>query len=383
MLRSTAPTLDRVRTISGSYAFSPDGDRPISPVVALSIPSTLRFVRLIPRIALCVVLLSGSLPAASPDPSTHRLSTVELDDVTMERAEKIIIPRFEIKDLTPAEALEAIRKKIREVSPSEDLKFEEKYEPIKAGDSQPPSPAIPGMAPSRYTPIAPSPAASQGVTLSLANIPVSETLRYVVGLSGGRLEVVRGAAFLAHLTTRTLPFVFNDPVLCDELGIDPKIAEEIRKDPKHYLRRFGITFHPGTELQALAGGRSLFVRHTEEALNLIQQAHEDTIPTPIPGPEVPKQKPDAAAPMRQHAEKLILGEVSLLNVTLLEATDRLTELSRLWDVNEPSPEKRGIQVSVELENSSGHRFLDWRVAPRSMDLFQSEKSDMLRRRFHC
>ncbi len=175
------------------------------------------------------------------------------------------------------------------------------------------------------------------VTLSLTNVRFDDALNEVARPVGCRAAPTpNGYRIVPYrdepVETRTyfLPSeIFGetaDPAL---FGVDPAPVARMKASLRQFLEDSGTHFREGTSCSFDLDKLKLTVGQTHYELDLIASILESLIPSPIPGPEMPK----CIEPVRPWAESLTLGNVSLLHLSVPEAVMAINGEIEEWEVN--------------------------------------------------
>jgi general secretion pathway protein D len=221
------------------------------------------------------------------------------------KLQRIIIPRVEFKDATIREAVEFLKRKSFELDTTE-------TDPAKKGvnivvkleqgggggavpaPALPEAPAIPGLPTATTTAEAPvtagiSPADAR-ITISLANVPLAEALRYVTDLANLKYKVERYAVSIVPRSANI------ETLITKEYKVRPGFISRVaggggggdalaptapadatkggssiagRMDAKEFLTASGVNFPQGATATYMPTSSRLIVRNTRENLDLI------------------------------------------------------------------------------------------------------------------
>ncbi len=224
------------------------------------------------------------------------------------KLERIIIPRLEFREATVREAIEFLKKKSIELDdPNEPnrgvnivLKLDTPVTSLAPLPDVAQPPLIPGLEPVPGAGAAPAPAApiaggSPGearITVSLANIPLGEALRYVTGLANLKYKVEQYAVSVVPQGTPTETLVTKEwKVPPGFLSTVPQAGGQAdlgalavapggdasgagaalgrRAEAKDFLSAQGVAFPPGASAIYLPSSSKLIARNTQENLDLI------------------------------------------------------------------------------------------------------------------
>ena len=206
---------------------------------------------------------------------------------------RIVIPKIELHDTTIREAVEFLKQRSRELdTTTDDPKLKKGVNivlklpsaPAAAEVPVPDAAAAPGAAAASS-----AVTADTKITLSLSNVPLIEALRYLTELSGLKYKVEPFAVSIVPITENT------DELLTKEYRVPPGFIpanaanaadskapvagkavdaiNEVRvkggKDAQEFLKGEGVPFPAGSFAQYVPAGSKLFVRNTQNALDLI------------------------------------------------------------------------------------------------------------------
>lgn len=180
------------------------------------------------------------------------------------KLDEIIIPRLNFTDATMREAIEYLRS----VSAQQDR------DPADAGDR--------GV---NIVLKLDSAAASQTITIDLANIPLREALDYITRLANLKTKVEPYAVLIVPLSEPTDTLVTKEyrvpPGFITSLpagGTDTGVTGETvaRSRAKDFLESQGVQFPPGASANFLASSSRLIVRNTQENLDLVDALVESS-----------------------------------------------------------------------------------------------------------
>ena len=207
---------------------------------------------------------------------------------------RIVIPKIELHDTTIREAVEFLKQRSRELdTTTDDPKLKKGVNIVLKLPSAPTASEVP-VPDAAAAPATGAAAASSAVTadtkitLSLSNVPLIEALRYLTELSGLKYKVEPFAVSIVPITENTdelltkeyrVPpgFIPANAANADNSGA-PKAGKadaihEVRvkggKDAQEFLKGEGVPFPAGSFAQYVPAGSKLFVRNTQNALDLI------------------------------------------------------------------------------------------------------------------
>jgi len=249
----------------------------------------------------------------------------------MEKLQKIIVPKLELREVTIREAIDYLKKKSVELdvdSPAGEKGVNIVLKLDSGGAAAPPAPqpgvlpipglepipAVPGAPPIPETPAAPpiNPLDAR-ITVSLTDIPLIEALRYVTGLSTTKFKVEPYAVFIVPASVNTDVLVTKEYKIRPDLiprapgtaDVNPlsagpqraggrgAVADQTKGTPgiadketaKNWLISNGVQFNgPGASAVYLAGSGRLIVRNTQEQLDLLDTIVQSNQAGPVPNP---------------------------------------------------------------------------------------------------
>jgi general secretion pathway protein D len=182
------------------------------------------------------------------------------------KLDEIIIPRLNFTDATVREAIEYLRS----VSAQQDR------DPADAGDR--------GV---NIVLKLDAAAASQTITIDLANIPLREALDYITRLANLKIKVEPYAVLVVPISEATDTLITKEyrvpPGFITSLpggsgGADTGVGGETvaRSRAKDFLESQGVQFPPGASANFLASSSRLIVRNTQENLDLVDALVESS-----------------------------------------------------------------------------------------------------------
>jgi general secretion pathway protein D len=241
------------------------------------------------------------------------------------KLERIIIPRLEFREATIREAIEFLKKKSVELDTTEEnpanrgVNIVLRLDPTTMGaapdlaPAAPAAPVIPGLEPlpggAALEPAAPIAGVNTNearITVSLANIPLGEALRYVTGLANLKYKVEQYAVSVVPQGTPTETLVTKEwkvppgmmatapaaggadaagglgaPAAAGGGGLGDTTRGGVgiarRTEAKDYLAASGVTFPPGSSAIFLPTSSKLIARNTQENLDLIDAIVESAV----------------------------------------------------------------------------------------------------------
>lgn len=221
---------------------------------------------------LAIVVLGGGLIFAirKNNQTVHGLS-----EETYGMLEQVIIPEFKFHEVTLDEAIAHLNRLVAERGLPRELRFEwwQLSEPpkgfLKSEGEAHVAPLIPGLDPLFDISRTELHDSKKQVrySLALADVPLSDLIRYVSGLFDCILGE-RGDTIYLVRDRGTF-----DPLLERTFRVDPSFGSGIpapggKIDAKPYLHSVGVEFYEGTEAYVLPNGK-LVVRHVQEGIDLI------------------------------------------------------------------------------------------------------------------
>ena len=204
-------------------------------------------------------------------------------EATMAKLNRIIIPRIDLRDTTVREAVEFLKQRSRELDTSTDNPQDKRGVNIvlKLNPSQPDLTVPPAEGP----PVGGT--ADSRVTLSLANVPLIEALRYLTELAGLKYKIEPYAVSIVPITENTTDlitkkyrvppgFIPAGPITGAEIPAPGAARDEVleprigsRTNALEYLQSQGVTFPSGAFAQYVPASSELIVRNTPDAIDLI------------------------------------------------------------------------------------------------------------------
>ena len=184
------------------------------------------------------------------------------------KLDEIIIPRVSFTDATLREVVEAIREQAADLD----------TDPADAGDR-----GVNIVLKLDET------AATQTITLDLANVPLRDALDYVTRLANLKIKVEPYAVLIVPLTEETdvlltkeyrVPpgFITSMPSGGSDPGVTGETTVGVSK-AKEFLESQGVQFPQGASANFLASSSRLIVRNTQENLDLVDALVESTAGT--------------------------------------------------------------------------------------------------------
>jgi general secretion pathway protein D len=181
------------------------------------------------------------------------------------KLDEIIIPRLNFTDATVREAIEYLR----------DVSSQQDRDPADAGER--------GV---NIVLKLDSTAASQTITIDLANVPLREALDYITRLANLKVKVEPYAVLIVPLSEPTDTLITKEyrvpPGFITSLpsggGADAGVTGETvaRSRAKDFLESQGVQFPPGASANFLASSSRLIVRNTQENLDLVDALVESS-----------------------------------------------------------------------------------------------------------
>ncbi|MBJ7327903.1 MAG: type II and III secretion system protein, partial [Chthoniobacterales bacterium] len=184
------------------------------------------------------------------------------------KLDDIIIPRVSFTDATLREVVEAIREQASELDTNAADAADRGVNIVLKLDET---------------------AASQTITLDLANLPLREALDYVTRLANLKIKVEPYAILIVPVTEQTdvlltkeyrVPpgFITNLPSGSSETGVAGDSTVAVSK-AKEFLESQGVQFPQGASANFLASSSRLIVRNTQENLDLVDALVESSAGT--------------------------------------------------------------------------------------------------------
>ncbi len=224
----------------------------------------------------------GSVPASAA-PTAPSRSEIQ------EKLERIILPRLDLREATIREAVDGLAKQSVALDTSEPdsakrgVKINLRIDP-SAPEPITSAPAIPGLErlPGNQASSPPQNPNEARITVSLANIPLGEALRYVTGLANLKFKVEQDSVSVVSQGTTTESLVTREFMVVpgtipsraalggtdsEFAGGGPGIAR--RSQTREALEASGVTFPEGASAIYLPGTSKLIVRNTQANLELV------------------------------------------------------------------------------------------------------------------
>jgi len=355
-------------------------------------------VKLLSKLAVLLFLTSTELGADDsiwpPLPPRTVSDAQRAIDRTKARAAQITIPQFELKNAYLLEAIEILKRQARENDP-QGVGVEIELGLEAASAKKVPAPVLdnnPAKPTSRIPGIGDAPAIDpfdEEITVSLTDIPITELLRYVTGLSGCKYRVtatgfriVPDSENVEEMVDQVFPLppaIFGEGASPEALGVNKGAIERMKHDLRQYLIEEGVVFKQGASCAYDEKRLEITVKNTVEAIEYIHEILKSLVPGPpplIPGPEIPKWKdsPQEEPSIKHRAKRLILKSVVLKGVPLSEAARRLRDLSVAADLGKPEIDQRGVivvcasQTLTGLENADAVVFARKRIQYRARNV---------------
>lgn len=209
------------------------------------------------------------------------------------KLDRIMIPRVEFRDATVREAVDFLKQKSRELDVAESDPTRKGVNIVlqleSVGAVAVPAPAtddptgLEAALPEATTSV--SNLADTRITLSLANVPLAEALRYITTLANLKIKIDPYAVAIVPTTaiTDTLlmkeykvapGFLSNAPVMSTNNAPTTRPGASSssvagRPSAREYLEMNGVSFPPGASAQFIASSSRLIVRNTQDQLDLI------------------------------------------------------------------------------------------------------------------
>jgi hypothetical protein len=232
---------------------------------------------------LFVVFLLVVRVLAVPAPDEQAIRAAQ--EKWQKKMQGIVIPKIELPDATLAEAVDFLNKEARRLDPAGTgvpikLRLKPNAGPAAVlGDS----PQIPGLGPSSSA-------------ISLANIPLSEALRYVTALAGTKCAFEPDGVVIVAETepdpifTRSLPLppAFFSWLEEDDRRNTTDQAAQARRNFQGYLAAKGVGLSIGSSAALNPAATELALRVTDDQFEQIAKFIDEQQYLAVPGPEVPK-----------------------------------------------------------------------------------------------
>ncbi len=269
-----------------------------------------------------VALSEGNSDQAASSPDSEAAATEKAArDKIVRKVAAIIIPRIEFREASIREAFAFLEKKSRELDKSEP-------DPAKRGvkfrlNLHPPQVAGRDREAGQMNP------EETRLTVSLANIPLVEAVRYFTSLANLKFSIKSQAIEVFPMDA---PEVLN----LKEWMLLPTAGLKAGDDVQSILREHGITFPPGATASLSPDGSRLTVQNTAENLDRIDEILEQ---------RAPAERPDDG--IRKKLTTLIIPRLEFRKASLLDAVDFLRSKSVALDTLEDDPAKRGVNIVLK------------------------------------
>ncbi len=247
-------------------------------------------VRLLP-LAVSLLLIAVSRGADSLFPPRVLAPEKQL----LQKSERLIIPRYSVKEVSLAEAVRELELRARRADP------QRIGIPVIVGESifkEPPT-----VSPTGETASYLLPSRDRKITLSLRNRSVAEIfgeLRNVAScrsqVTASELQLIASSQEERHLPTQVVPlptFLFGKDAAPEALGVNPAKIAKIRKEPQQFFEEEGVQFPAGAHCTYDGARLEIILQSTLEDIDFAISLLETLIPEPVPGPAVPKWGGDA------------------------------------------------------------------------------------------
>jgi general secretion pathway protein D len=211
---------------------------------------------------------------------------------------RIIIPKIEYRDTTIREAVDFLKQRSRELdTTTDDPKLKKgvnivlKLASVTVPDAAtPPAPAPAADATAPAAGAASAVTADTKITMSLSNVPLIEALKYLTDLAGLKFKVEPFAVSIVPISENTDELLTKEyrvppgfipanaaasptsgPPVAGKPASDALGTQRIPggKDAQEFLKSQGVPFPVGSFAQYVPAGSKLFVRNTQDALDLI------------------------------------------------------------------------------------------------------------------
>ena len=221
-------------------------------------------------------------------------------EVITAKLNRIIIPKIDLRDTSVREAVEFLKQRSRELdSSTDDPKDKRGVNIVLKLDNAPaavttPDPAAPLPADGSVAPVPSGGNADTRITLTLANVPLVEALRYLTELSGLKYKIEPYAVSIVPLTENTTDLVTKEYRVPP--GFIPATAAPAsdattpgasvdatgtrlgnRSNAQDYLLSQNIPFPAGSFAQYVPAGSKLIVRNTPDTIDLIDSLEDATV----------------------------------------------------------------------------------------------------------
>ena len=221
-------------------------------------------------------------------------------EVITAKLNRIIIPKIDLRDTSVREAVEFLKQRSRELdSSTDDPKDKRGVNIVLKLDNAPaavttPDPAAPLPADGSVAPAPSGGNADTRITLTLANVPLVEALRYLTELSGLKYKIEPYAVSIVPLTENTTDLVTKEYRVPP--GFIPATAAPVsdattpgasidatgtrlgnRSNAQDYLLSQNIPFPAGSFAQYVPAGSKLIVRNTPDTIDLIDSLVDATV----------------------------------------------------------------------------------------------------------
>ncbi len=221
-------------------------------------------------------------------------------EVITAKLNRIIIPKVDLRDTSVREAVEFLKQRSRELdSSTDDPKDKRGVNIVLKLDNAPaavttPDPAAPLPADGSVAPVPSGGNADTRITLTLANVPLVEALRYLTELSGLKYKIEPYAVSIVPLTENTTDLVTKEYRVPP--GFIPATAAPAsdattpgasvdatgtrlgnRSNAQDYLLSQNIPFPAGSFAQYVPAGSKLIVRNTPDTIDLIDSLVDATV----------------------------------------------------------------------------------------------------------
>jgi len=263
--------------------------------------------------AMTAMLLASALAQTGETPSDALQAVPELSDAApLTKAKKIIIPKFEVSDVSMAKAVDDLRRL--------SVQLDSEPDPGKRGVNI-------------FILLPKGQAAPPNVTLKVEKVPLAEALGQLAKLCG--YELMAGDQVLTLTPAGSMPKLSTTvyTVPADKRSVFAgRNAEEL----KQMFEAAGIPFNQGARVTFEKGG-ALSVTNTAEAHRAIRSIFERDLLGALRIP--PRPSPDS---IEARASAIRLPRVYLREATLPEALDALSKLAV-----EADPKKKGVMIVLQ------------------------------------
>jgi type II secretion system protein G len=252
------------------------------------------------------------------------------DTASMAKAKKIIIPKFEVKDVSLTKAVDFLRQL--------STKFDSEPDPRRRGVNI-------------FIKLSPGAAELPNVTVKLENVSLADALKQIARLGG--LELTANDQALALVPAGSIPKL-SDTVYVVPTGMRLLFKGKDEAALKQMFESAGISFGQGASV-TFEEPDTLSVRNTDEARRLISSILQRNLATALQTHSPTPQSIEA------RASEIRLPKVTFRGATLPDALDILRKMAV-----EADPEKKG--VAILLQPAAEQHAADYRVTLQLVDI---------------